>query len=77
MVCLLLFRTYTPNPMSAKKKDTRNPAMRRKSMALLRDITQMLREIISSDDEEGLRQFEETIRALRQARHIPGSHAIH
>jgi hypothetical protein len=66
-----------PRPMSAKKKDMRNPALRRKSMELLRDITQMLREIISAGDEEGLRQFEETIRALRQARHIPGSHAIH
>jgi hypothetical protein len=55
----------------------RNPALRRKSMELLKDITQMLREILSSGDEEGLRQLEKTIRALEQSRHKPGSHAIH
>jgi hypothetical protein len=52
-------------------------ALRRKSMELLKDITQILREILSSGDEEGLRQFEKTIRALEQTRHKPGSHAIH
>jgi hypothetical protein len=55
----------------------RNPALRRKSMELLKDITQMLREILSSDDEEGLRQLEKTIRALEQSRQKAGSHAIH
>ena len=55
----------------------RNPTLRRKSMELLKDITQMLREILSSDDEEGLRQLEKTIRVLEQSRHKPGSHAIH
>mgnify|MGYP003693645301 FL=1 len=53
------------------------PALRRKSMELLKDITQILREILSCGDEEGLRQFEKTIRALEQTRHKPGSHAIH
>jgi hypothetical protein len=46
-------------------------------MELLKDITQMLREILSSGDEEGLRQIEKTIRALEQTRHKPGSHSIH
>jgi hypothetical protein len=59
------------------KKAARNPALRRKSMELLKDITQILREILSSDDEEGLLQLEKTIRALEQSRHKPGSHAIH
>jgi hypothetical protein len=76
LVCVLL-----PFPavsvMHAKKRAMRNPALRRKSMELLKDITQMLREILSSDDEEGLRQLEKTIRALEQSRHKPGSHAIH
>ena len=53
------------------------PALRRKSMELLKDITEILREILSSGDEEGLRRLEHTIRALEQTRHKPGSHAIH
>jgi hypothetical protein len=63
--------------MDIKKRSMRNPALRRKSMELLKDITQMLREILSADDEEGLRQLEKTIRALEQSRQRPGSHAIH
>jgi len=63
--------------MGANKRDIRNPALRGKSMELLKDITQMLREILSSGDEEGFRQLEKTIRALEQARHKPGSHSIH
>ena len=63
--------------MGAKKADMDKPALRRKSMELLKDITEVLREIISSGDEEGLRHVEETIRALEQTRHKPGSHAIH
>ena len=51
--------------------------LRRKSMELLKDMTQILREILSSGDEEGLRQLEKTIRALEQTRRKPGSHAIH
>jgi len=63
--------------MSARKRDMRDPVLRRKSMELLKDITQMLREILSSGDEEGLRRLEETIRALERTRHKPGSHIVH
>ena len=63
--------------MGAKKRDMDKPALRRKSMELLKDITQILREILSSGDEEGLRRLEHTIRTLEQTRHKPGSHAIH
>jgi hypothetical protein len=63
--------------MDAKKRIMRSPMLRRKSMELLKDITEMLREILSSGDEEGLRQLEKTIRALEQSRHKPDSHAIH
>lgn len=63
--------------MEAKKRAMVKPALRRKSMELLKDITQILREILSCGDEEGLRQLEKTIRALEQTRHKPGSHAIH
>jgi hypothetical protein len=63
--------------MDANKRAMGNPVLRRKSMELLKDITQMLREILSSGDEEGLLQLEKTIRALEQSRHKPGSHAIH
>jgi hypothetical protein len=74
-VCLALMSWRIA--MDAKRRAMRNPALRRKSMKLLKDITQMLREILSSGDEEGLRQLEKTIRALEQSRHKPGSHAIH
>jgi hypothetical protein len=63
--------------MSAKNTDMDRSALRRKSMELLKDVTEILREILSSGDEEGLRHVEETIRALEQTRHKPGSHAIH
>ena len=63
--------------MEAKKRAMVKPALRRKSMELLKDITQILREILSSGDEEGLRQLEKTIRSLEQTRRKPGSHAIH
>ena len=63
--------------MDVKKRLMGRPALRRKSMELLKDITEMLREILSSGDEEGLRQFEKTIRTLEQTRRKPGSHAVH
>jgi hypothetical protein len=61
----------------AKKKAMRNRIMRRRSMELVKEIIQLLQQILSSGDEEGLRQLEETIHVLRKTRHIPGSHAIH
>ncbi len=63
--------------MEAKKRAMVKPALRRKSMELLKDITQILREILSCGDEEGLRQFKKTTRALEKPRHKSGSHAIH
>ena len=63
--------------MNTKKGAMGKSALRRKSMELLKDITQILREILSSGDEEGLRQLEKTIRTLEQTRRKPGSHAIH
>jgi hypothetical protein len=46
----------------------KNPILRRKSMELLKDLTQILQEIIGSGDEESLRRLEETIRALDENR---------
>jgi hypothetical protein len=63
--------------MDRKKGAMGKSALRRKSMELLKDMTQILREILSSGDEEGLRQLEKTIRTLEQTRRKPGSHAIH
>jgi hypothetical protein len=48
------------------------PILRRKSMELLKDLTQILQEIISSGDEESFRRLEETIRALDESRRKPG-----
>jgi hypothetical protein len=48
-----------------------NPILRRKSMELLKDLTQILREILSSGDEESLGRLEETIRAIDESRQKP------
>jgi hypothetical protein len=50
----------------------KTPRLRRKSMELLKDLTQILREIIGSDDEERFRRLEETIRAIDESRRKPG-----
>jgi hypothetical protein len=54
--------------MTAEK----NPILRRKSMELLKDLTQILREIIGSGDEESFRRLEETIRSIDESRRKPG-----
>ena len=76
LVCVLLSYSRIQT-MDTKKGAMGKSALRRKSMELLKDMTQILREILSSGDEEGLRQLEKTIRALEQTRRKPGSHAIH
>jgi hypothetical protein len=48
------------------------PILRRKSMELLKELTQILREIIGSGDEESLRRLKETIRALDESRRRSG-----
>ena len=53
---------------TAEKK----PILRRKSMELLKNLTQILREIIGSGDEESFRRLEETIRAIDESRRKPG-----
>jgi hypothetical protein len=50
----------------------KNPILRRKSMELLKDLTQILQEIIGSGDEESFRRLEETIRAIDESRWKPG-----
>jgi hypothetical protein len=54
--------------MTAEK----TPILRGKSMELLKDLTQILQEIIGSGDEESLRRLEETIRAIDESRRKPG-----
>ncbi len=49
----------------------KNPILRRKSMKLLKDLTQILQEIIGSGDEESFRRLEETIRAMDEGRQKP------
>ncbi len=48
------------------------PILRRKSMELLKELTQILQEIIGSGDEESFRRLEETIRAIDESRRKPG-----
>jgi hypothetical protein len=50
----------------------KTPILRRKSMQLLKDLTQILQEIIGSGDEESLSRLEETIRELDESRRKPG-----
>jgi hypothetical protein len=47
------------------------PILRRKSMELLKELTQILQEIIGSCDEESFRRLEETIRAIDESRRKP------
>ena len=69
MVCVLLFGIGLEGEMMTAEK---NPILRRKSMELLKDLTQILQEIIGSGDEESFRRLEETIRALDESRRQPG-----
>ena len=48
----------------------RNPTMIRSSMQLLKELTDVLREIISSSDEESFRQLQQTL-ALAKTRVTP------
>jgi hypothetical protein len=54
--------------MTAEK----NPVLRRKSMELLKNLTQILQEIIGSGDEESLRRLEEIISAIDESRRKSG-----
>jgi hypothetical protein len=45
--------------------------LRRKSIELLKELTQILQEIIGSGDEESFRRLEETIRKLDESRRRP------
>lgn len=54
--------------MAAEK----TPILRGKSMELLKDLTQILQEIIRSGDEESFRRWEETIGAIDESRRKPG-----
>ena len=46
----------------------KTPILRQKSMELLKDLTQILREIIGSGDEESFGRLEETIHAIDASR---------
>jgi hypothetical protein len=50
----------------------KSPILRRKSIELLKELTQILQEIIGSGDEESFRRLEETIRKLDESRRKPG-----
>jgi len=65
VVCILLFGISLQGEMMAAEK---TPILRGKSMELLKDLTQILQEIIRSGDEESFRRLEETIRAIDESR---------
>ena len=65
MVCALLSGiSLEGETMTAEK----TPILRGKSMELLKDLTEILREIIGSGDEERFHRLEETIRAIDESR---------
>ena len=68
MVCVLLFSIGLEGEMVTAEK---TPILRRKSMELLTELTQILQEIIGSGDEESFRRLEETIRAIDERRRKP------
>ena len=69
MVCVLLSGISLESEMMTAEK---NPILRRKSMELLKELTQILQEIIGSGDEESFRRLEETIRMIDESRRKPG-----
>jgi len=69
VVCVLLSGISLESEMMAAEK---NPILRQKSMELLKELTQILQEIIGSGDEESFRRLEETIRAIDESRRKPG-----
>ena len=50
----------------------KTPILRGKSIELLKDLTQILQEIIRSADEESFRRLEGTIRAIDESHRKPG-----
>jgi hypothetical protein len=69
VVCVLLSGISLEGEMTTAEN---KPILRRKSMELLKDLTQILQEIIGSGDEERFRRLEETIRAIAESRRKPG-----
>ena len=67
MVCVLLSRTV---------EMMKSSILRRKAIELLQELTQILQEIIGSQDEESLRRLAETIHKLDESRRKP-NHTIH
>jgi hypothetical protein len=59
-------------PEAEMMRVEQNPTLRRKSMELLKELTQILQEIIRSGDEESLRRLEETIRTIDGSRRKSG-----
>jgi hypothetical protein len=69
VVCVLLSGIgLESETMTAEK----TPILRGKSMELLKDLTQILEEIIRFGDEDNFRRLEETIRAIDESRGKPG-----
>lgn len=69
MVCVLLSR-------SIRRVLMKSPILRRKSIELLKELIEILQEIIGSGDEESLRRLAETIHKLDESRRKP-SPTIH
>ena len=68
MVCGLLPGIGLEGKMMTAEK---TPILRGKSMELLKDLTQILQEIIRSGDEESFLRLKETIRAIDESRRKP------
>jgi hypothetical protein len=68
-VVRVLLHRHTPEGKMTIEKHAR---LRRKSMELLTELTQVLQDIMRSGDEESLHQLKEAIRALDENRRKPG-----
>ena len=55
----------------------RNPVLIRNSMELIKEITDILREIIASGDEQGFRRLKEIVRVFKDSRQSVESRALH
>jgi hypothetical protein len=59
-----------------RERNVKSSILRRKSIELVKELLQILQEIIGSGDEESFRRLQETVRKLDENRRKPG-HTLH
>ena len=72
-----MVRVLLPGDSLEDEVMLKSSVLRRKSIVLLKELTQILQEIIGAGDEESFRRLEETIHKLLDESRCKPSHTIH